>query len=627
MVRTIRSTSFKTKLEESNETKTNNFVLNEVEQELGVTMELRPYQQSAVNAVYQYLSENPGNPCVVIPTGGGKTPVLASICRDCVRWGGRVLVLAHVKELLQQSADKLHTICPDVPVGIYSAGLKSRDTSEPVIVAGIQSVYNRACELDRFDLIIVDECHLIPPEGEGRYRQLLKTELLINPKVRLVGLTATPYRMRTGMVCGEDNLLNDICFDVGVKDLIAQGYLSPLRTKVSANKIDFDSLHVRGGEYVAEEVDHLMNREDNVASACREILKKAEGRNSVLLFASSVDHARNIKAMIEKISSQECGLVTGKTPAVEREGILNRFTGKCKSVNLFGDLEEPLRFLVNVNVLTTGFDAPNVDCIGLLRPTASPGLYYQMVGRGFRIAPGKSDCLVLDFGGNIFRHGPVDAIEVKTRNQGHGAAPQKDCPDCGLVVFAGCRTCPECGFEFPEPEKSSIESHSDESGILSGEITDTDYDVQAVRYYEHTKKDDPDAPHTMRVEYQISPWRYKSEWVCPEHEGFALGKFHRWWSERTDEPIPVSADEAVTVASSGALAETKQITVRQVSGKRFDTIIRYVLGEKPKPEERKTCNNNCWDCAHQYDGFCQYKKSEIVSGGCEAFLCTSDIPF
>ena len=133
-------------------------------------MILRPYQQEAVNAVYDYLRKKEGNPCVVLPTASGKTPLLATICRDAVmHWNGRVLVLAHVKELLQQAADKLQAICPDVPIGIYSAGLGSRDTKEPVIVAGIQSVYQKAALLGHFDLIIIDEAHLLPEDGEGMY--------------------------------------------------------------------------------------------------------------------------------------------------------------------------------------------------------------------------------------------------------------------------------------------------------------------------------------------------------------------------------------------------------------------------------------------------------------------------
>ena len=119
---------------------------------------LRPYQEEAVASVYEHLRARDDNPCVMLPTGSGKTPVMATICRDAVKqWQGRVLILAHVKELLEQSAEKLRQVCPEVKFGIYSAGLKKRETRAPVIVAGIQSIYKRACELGPVDLILVDE--------------------------------------------------------------------------------------------------------------------------------------------------------------------------------------------------------------------------------------------------------------------------------------------------------------------------------------------------------------------------------------------------------------------------------------------------------------------------------------
>ena len=172
---------------------------------------LRPYQHEAVAAVYQHLRERDDNPCVVIPTGGGKTPVMATICRDAVvTWGGRVLIVAHVKELLEQSADKLRVVCPEVKFGIYSAGLKRRDTQAPVIVAGIQSIYKRACELGPIDLILVDEAHMIPPEGEGMYQQFLAEAKVVNPNLRVIGLTATPYRLKSGLICTPDHFLNEV---------------------------------------------------------------------------------------------------------------------------------------------------------------------------------------------------------------------------------------------------------------------------------------------------------------------------------------------------------------------------------------------------------------------------------
>ena len=241
-----------------------------------MTISLRPYQGEAVAAVYQHLRQRGDNPCVVIPTAGGKTPVMSTICCDAVeKWGGRVLVLAHVKELLQQTAKTLRQVAPNLDVGIYSAGLNSRDTDHAIIVAGIQSVYRRAGELDAFDLVMVDEAHLIPPSGEGMYQQFLAEAKVVNPNVRFIGLTATPYRMSSGIICGPEGekLLNHICYEVGVKELIAQGYLCPLRSRAGKVKANLDNLHIRGGEFIASEVEATMDCYTLVSSACDEIVE------------------------------------------------------------------------------------------------------------------------------------------------------------------------------------------------------------------------------------------------------------------------------------------------------------------------------------------------------------------
>ena len=358
----------------------------------------RQYQLDAFEAVKTYLEYREGNPCVVLPTGAGKTILIVLLCQWVASWGGRVLILAHVRELLQQAADKLNAMAPELHVGVYSAGLGRREKTGAVTVAGIQSVYQRAAEFDPFDLVIVDECHLIPADGEGMYRTFLNEAKTLNSNIRLVGLTATPYRMTTGPLCGAAEILTAVCFDVPVVSLIDQGYLSKLISK-RVIECDTSKLHVRGGEFVAEEVSLLMGSVDAVRMACEEIGDRTQEHKSVLIFCSGVEHAEAVR---DRMVGSE--LITGETQ--DRDAILERFKrGETK-------------YLVNVNVLTTGFDAPNVDCVVLLRPTLSPGLYYQMVGRGFRLCEGKADCLILDFGGNVQRHGPINRIRVEKKSKG-----------------------------------------------------------------------------------------------------------------------------------------------------------------------------------------------------------------
>jgi DNA repair protein RadD len=540
-------------------------------------MQLRSYQDAALAAVYDHLGKRDDNPCVVIPTGGGKTPIIGRICQDAVvRWGGRVLVLAHVKELLEQNAEKIRLFMNGLGVGIYSAGLKSRDTDTPVVVAGIQSVFRRPYDLGRFDLILIDECHLIPKDGEGMYLTLLQAAKVINPQVRVIGLTATPFRLKDGPICGPDNILNHICYEVGVKELIRDGYLSPLISRAGTSKADTSALHVRGGEFVADEVEALMDGDALVQSACAEIVDLTRTRAATLLFCAGVQHARHVATVLRERHSIAVEVVTGDTPTPERDRIVAAFKA--------GEL----RYLANVNVLTTGFDAPQVDCVALLRPTLSAGLYYQMVGRGFRLASGKADCLVLDYGGNVVRHGPVDQLAVTTdgRPKGEGEAPAKECPECHAVVAAAFARCPQCGFEFPPPDRQKHEAKASSAGVISGQFTDTERPVRSVFYAVHLKRGGDEAtPRTLRVEYEVGWNHWVKEWVCVEHQGFARRKAELWWKERCHLPCPMTATEAQDLASRRLLAEPTHITVRETAGEDFPRIIDWKLGPKPEAAE------------------------------------------
>lgn len=537
-------------------------------------MNLRPYQRRAIDALYDALRKRDDNPCIVMPTGGGKTPLIVQICEDAVAWGGRVLVLAHVKELLRQAADSILHFAPILTpkVGIYSAGLKSRETGV-ITIAGIQSVYKRAAELGSYDLILIDECHLLPEDGEGMYRTLLTDMKAINPEVRLIGLTATPYRMRGGMICKKENLLNHICHETGIKELINDGFLTRLKTRGTVKaRADFSELKIVAGEFVDADVTALIDRETMISAAVEEIVRLSADRKKILVFAAGVEHAQHVADEIRAKTGEPVGTVFGDTASDERDALIRDFVGGA------------LRWVVNVNVLTTGFDAPNIDCIVLLRPTASPGLYYQMVGRGFRVAPDKEYCAVLDFGGNVMRHGPVDAIVIRKGKANEAAkAPVKECPDCGIHLPPAVKVCPDCGYKWPEIERKH-DTQASEAEIL-GEAREMALDVLDTTYHVHVKYNNPDAPQTMRVEYYCGSLLPVKEWVCVEHTGYAGEKAEYWWKRRSSLSMPQTAEEAVRLAQAGALAPTKRITVRHRPGEKFDRVISYELGEKPKYRE------------------------------------------
>lgn len=555
---------------------------------------LRPYQQEAVNAVYQHLREKETNPCVVIPTAGGKSLCLAQVAKDAaLRWKGRVLILAHVKELVEQNAAKIRSICPELKVGVYSAGLDSRDTREDVVVAGIQSVYNKAELFKPFDLVMVDECHLIPNEGEGRYRTFLASEKALNPRVRLIGWTATPFRTDGGLICKEENLLNEICYEVGVKDLIEQGYISKITSKAGKTKPDLSHLHIRAGEFVAEDVEKAMGDERIVRNACMEIVERTRDRKTCLIFCTSVAHCKAVAKLIAEYSGEECAIVTGDTPADLRARTIARLRGEDVKLDLFGTLAPPLRYCCNVAVMTTGTDIPNIDTVALLRPTASAGLLIQMIGRGFRLSPktGKTECLILDYGKNIERFGPIDMIDIKEPKKGTESKPLvKECPECETYVRLPIMRCPECGYNFPSKEKEerTHESHAASVGVISGEITEEEYEVTYIDMRVWEKKGaPPGTPRTVRVDYYLSFDHSVSEWLCPEHTGYARRKFEKWWEKRATKecPMPKTAEEVCEHWFAGMMRTVKRVKVRRIAGAKFPEIVDYELGDFKNNEE------------------------------------------
>jgi DNA repair protein RadD len=421
---------------------------------------LRDYQRKSIEDTYQWLALNPGNPCIVAPTGSGKSWIIAGLCEDILsRWPkSRILILSHVKELLVQDAEKLLIAWPEAPIGIYSAGLGQKNVNT-VTVAGIQSIWRQAEAAGRVDLVIVDEAHSINNESQGRYRKFIEDLRGINPNLRVIGLTATPYRLGQGMVTeGKDALFDGLIESISIEELVSRGYLARLRSKFTAMRIDTEGVRVQGGDFLRGELEKHVNTEENNAQIVEETLRRAEGRRAWLVFCTGVDHAEAMRSELLR-QGVSAGMVTGATPREERDQLLADFKAGR------------LRALTNVNVLTTGFDYPDIDVLVMARPTLSPGLYMQMAGRGMRVKSGEyQDCLVLDFAGNISRHGPVTAVEPPRRQgQRKGKPVVKECPQCSEAVAAGTRVCPCCGFVFPEPEKQTLALHEDQD--IMGEPT------------------------------------------------------------------------------------------------------------------------------------------------------------
>jgi DNA repair protein RadD len=359
-------------------------------------------------------------------------------------------MLTHAKELIEQNAEKMRLHWPGAPMGIYSASVGRRDLGEPITFAGIQSVRNLAQQIGHVDIVIIDESHTVNHKDEGGYRLFLAELEAINPSLRVIGLTATPYRLGQGLITDKPALFDALIVPVSIEELVHKGFLSILRSKVTKERLDASGLKKRGGEYIESEMQKAFDTDDHNARVVDEVISLAGNRKSWLFFCAGVQHAEHIRdELISRGITAEC--VTGKTPKKERARILEAFKA--------GEI----RALTNANVLTTGFDHPGVDLIAMLRATMSPGLYIQMAGRGLRIAEGKKDCLVLDFAGVVATHGPITAVEPPKRGgDGTGEAPVKVCDNCGELVHPSVMECPACMHPFPEPERKPLELRNDD---------------------------------------------------------------------------------------------------------------------------------------------------------------------
>ena len=499
-----------------------------------MTLSLRPYQRAAIEALYDYFAASVGNPLIVMPTGTGKSVVIAGFTREAIAAYGdtRVLILTHVKELIQQNFMALLRAWPEAPAGIYSAGLSRRDIHAQILFAGIQSIHRHARQVQRCDLVLIDEAHLLGRGDSGMYRSFLTQLNEINAGLlKVVGFTATPYRLDSGMLHeGKDRLFTDIAFQVPVLDMIQQGYLCPVVPKQTTTQLDVGGVGTRGGEFIAKDLEAAVDRDEVTRAAVAEIVQHGEGRGSWLVFCSGVAHARHVRDAIRE-HGVSCETVTGDTPGPERDAILAAFKAGR------------LRCVTNANVLTTGFDAPGVDLIALLRPTKSVGLYVQMVGRGTRLAEGKDDCLVLDFAGNTARHGPIDTVDgrKKEKSEEPDEAPIKVCPECQTINHASVRRCIECDHEFPPPVVK-VAPQAASNALLSTQVQATWSDVTGISYARHEK---PGKPASLRVTYECGLARH-SEWVCFEHTGFPRDKAVGWWRRRAGNlPPPGTVDEAL----------------------------------------------------------------------------------
>jgi DNA repair protein RadD len=527
----------------------------------------RWYQDEAVMSIFHYYaSGKDGHPVVAMPTATGKSLVIAEFIKYTLeRWPRqRFMCLTHVKELIVQNAEKIRSQWPRVPLGIYSAGLSQRDVAFPVIYGGVASVYEKIELFGHRDLLLIDECHLVGDKDEGMYLKVIAKLREVNPKLKVIGFTATPYRSGMGSLTN-GKIFTDICYDLcsieAFNRLIREGYLSMLIPKATKTEFDLSNLHVRAGEFVQEEAEKAFDLDPLTWAACNETVQQGFNRRAWVAFASGIKHAENVADCLRSLGVDAAPIHSKLPMQLQDRRIADYRAGK-------------IQCLVNYGKLTTGFDYPAIDLISMLRATMSVVLWVQMLGRGMRpsIDTGKVNCLVLDFAKNTPRLGPVnDPVLPQKRVKGMvpGVAPVRICEVCGAYNHARAAFCMLCGTVFEIAPKLAhtagthelIREHPDD-------VKTETLDVQRVVYGSHQRTG---LVPTMMVSYYCG-LRLIREFVSFEHRGFPKHMAFKWWLDRsTSKAMPVTVDEALRNAST--LRAPRRITVSYEKSTKYPTIV------------------------------------------------------
>lgn len=519
-------------------------------------MQFRWYQDEAVTKLVDYVYPvKKGDPVIELPTGTGKSVIPPLFIMRILNMApnARFLIAAHREDLISQNHEKMQTLWPDAPAGIYSAALDRRDTHQPITFVGIDSVYKRSAEFGWIDALIVDECHLVSDKEDSMYLTFIAGLKLVNPNLVVIGLSATAYRGKESIINGKGVFTESIyslCTVEGFNRLLKEGFLSHLIAKRQRNMMDVSRIHIRGNDYSESETEAEADR--ILLDALQELCEAGQDRHSWLIFGASVANSDKIAQILNSWGFPSASIHSKRKDKHVKEAKAAFKAGK-------------LRCLVNYGQLTTGFDHPNIDLLAIFRVTRIPSLHVQILGRGTRpvfafgydletidgrlaaIAAGpKQNCLVLDFAGNIARLGPINAPMIKPpskKKKGDEGPPVRICddsfaemiaidgskvPGCGAYNAASARVCDCCGLHFPPPKIQYASTAYEGDVIQQSEIVIKSFEVSQIFYSKHQKLG---KPPILKVQYRCGLQMF-NEFVPLEGEAKKLGR--DWWRRRHD---------------------------------------------------------------------------------------------
>jgi DNA repair protein RadD len=521
---------------------------------------LREYQSRAVTDLFAWWTKHQEDydiPLLVLPTAAGKSVICAEIVRQMWdQWPlfhPRTVVLVPSKELAEQNAAKLRALLPpNISVGFVSASLGKKQHQADVIVATIGSIHKASHLLGNIKAVVIDEAHLVSQKAgdAGMYRTFL-SKLGELCEFRTVGMTATPFRGNgVWLTDGDEPLFTGIASRVSMRELLDAKFIAPLVPPDHIEtRIDASNVGIANGDYKVGELSREV--EKYLSKVATEASKIASERKKWIAFTPSVKNAESLSEKLNALGVASA-VVCGETPKQEREDLIAQFR------------DGEIHCLVTVLALSVGFDVPDVDCIIWCRPTKSPVLYVQGMGRGTRIADGKTDCLVLDFTDTVERLGPVDTIQGRAKKRsGPQEAPYSICPDCGERNAPTALVCIHCGGQIREEEAKPIDARVSLAALLSNQASISEliwHDVTRVDYGLHRKEGKPDS---LRVDYYAGLLRVATEWVCFSHIGYARQKAENWWMQREKKSMPSGTQEALEWLEFKNIEEPVRIATRK----------------------------------------------------------------
>jgi len=549
----------------------------------------RYYQDEAAEAPFEFFANNAeGNPLIALPTASGKSVVIPLFLVKCFERyplaNMRFLIVVPSKDLVKQNVEKMRSLLPNVPIGINCDGLNQRDTMHPIVIGTPGSLVSMLEEIGHRDLMLVDEAHTIPEKENAVYNRIIIRLREINELLRIIGLTATAYD-NYGTLIQHDpitkkaiSLFSEIIYDrtkpEDFLEFIAKRWLCPLIPVGTETKYDISDVGMSKGDFNQQQLQKATDKHEKTVAAVAELIKVANLRNRHcgLVFGNGIEHAEHI---CEELQLQ------GETATV----IHSKMKDSVRDERLRDYRQGKYRWMVNNGVLTTGFDHPPIDIIGVIRHTCSIPLWVQILGRGLRVydwmderlyIPGfeftKTECIVMDFADNTSRLGPIDAPLFKKRSKGEGGdAPVKICPVtyCKAYNYASSRFCYMCDHEFKFETKYTGQS-SGEAILSNSEPVLYSAKVGNITY----AKLSSGGINILQVVYHCGSKKY-TEIVCLEHTTAAARHAHGWWLTRSEPGslIPSKVDDALRIAYK--LKRPHTITVEVSPGAKYPKVVRH----------------------------------------------------